>query len=110
VPNGGHGLDVPYYFPTFVHALGLLFLTDPSLYSGRSVGFNNPSFISAFASSFVSFAVNLNPNEKVGQPTITPSWSKWTGRGEEMLFNRTGAGAPLVEAFTTDSALRARCR
>ncbi|KAK7055877.1 carboxylic ester hydrolase [Favolaschia claudopus] len=94
IPPGLHANDVAYYWPT---------LSTPS--------FQNKAFIDAFAQSFTSFAISLDPNVKVS-PTITPKWDKWDiahGRAE-MNFNRTVEGAPVVEAVRTDGGLLERCR
>ncbi|KAJ7573689.1 Alpha/Beta hydrolase protein [Mycena floridula] len=91
VPPGGHSQDQAYYFPTL----------------GTPV-FNNPDFIKAFSHAFLSFAMSLDPNIKV-EPTITPTWAKWTF-DEEMLFNKTTDDQPLIVARNTDPALLERCR
>jgi hypothetical protein len=90
-----HGNDGPYYFP------------------GTSTPpFNNTAFINAFAQSFTSFIINLDPNDKVDPTTITPHWDIFAtpGRHTEMLFNKTTAGAPVVQTTTTSDALLQRCR
>ncbi|KAJ7587028.1 Alpha/Beta hydrolase protein, partial [Mycena floridula] len=91
VPNGNHGDDIAYYFPT-AHSAPI---------------FNNPDFVKAFSHAFLSFAMFLDPNVKV-VPTITPTWNRWTSN-QEMLFNRTAAALPLVEPTTTNQALLERC-
>jgi len=95
IPPGLHGNDVVYYFP------------------GTSTPpFNNTAFINAFAQSFTSFIINLDPNDKVDPTTITPHWDTFAtpGRHTEMLFNKTTAGAPVVQTTTTSDALLQRCR
>ncbi|KAJ7716032.1 Alpha/Beta hydrolase protein [Mycena olivaceomarginata] len=93
IPPGLHSYDVPYYFPSIVTPL-----------------FKNTSFINAFAQSFMSFGISLNPNVKIDPTTITPPWQKWEGRHMEMLFNSTAAGLPLVEPMETSDALLERCQ
>ncbi|KAJ7152858.1 Alpha/Beta hydrolase protein [Mycena filopes] len=100
VPQGLHGRDLQYYFPS-------LPLDVPVL--GYPEFFNNTVFINAFARSFISFAISLDPNVKVA-PTITPRWDTWADGEREMVFNRTEAGVPLVRARKTDEALLERCR
>ncbi|KAJ7443944.1 Alpha/Beta hydrolase protein [Mycena galericulata] len=93
IPPGLHGNDVVYYFP------------------GTSTPpFNNTAFINAFAQSFTSFIINLDPNIKVNPATITPQWNKFDVGNTEMLFNMTAAGQPVVHAITTSSALLTRCQ
>ncbi|KAJ7056822.1 Alpha/Beta hydrolase protein [Mycena amicta] len=91
VPPALHGNDVVYYFP-----------------GGSTPPFNNTSFINAFAQSFTSFIINLNPNIKVSN-TITPLWGTFNVGNTEMLFNRTAAGLPQVQPIVTDSKLLQRC-
>ncbi|KAJ6568772.1 Alpha/Beta hydrolase protein, partial [Mycena capillaripes] len=92
IPPGLHGHDVVYYFP------------------GTSTPpFNNADFINAFAQSFTSFIINLDPNIKVSN-TITPHWNMFNDDHTEMLFNMTAAGAPVVRQITTSNALLNRCR
>ncbi|KAJ7125538.1 Alpha/Beta hydrolase protein [Mycena crocata] len=93
IPPGGHGQDVAFYFP-----------------GGGTPSFNNTQFINAFAQSFTSFIVNLDPNIKVDPATITPHWDMFNVQDTEMLFNRTVAGAPVVEPITTSDALLQRCQ
>ncbi|KAJ7195241.1 Alpha/Beta hydrolase protein [Mycena pura] len=94
IPPGLHANDLDYYF------------------TSRGVpGFNNAEFIDAFAQSFTSFIINLDPNIKVDPTTITPFWNKFDVGNTEMLFNRTAAapGAPVVQPITTSSTLLERC-
>ncbi|KAJ7835554.1 alpha/beta-hydrolase [Mycena olivaceomarginata] len=93
VPPGLHGNDVAYYFP-----------------GSSTPPFNNTAFINAFAQSFTSFIINLDPNIKVDPTTITPPWNKFNISDTEMLFNRTAAGVPVVQPITTSDALLERCR
>ncbi|KAJ7906506.1 Alpha/Beta hydrolase protein [Mycena leptocephala] len=93
IPPGLHSYDVPYYFPSIVTPL-----------------FKNTSFINAFAQSFMSFGISLNPNVKIDPTTITPPWKKWEARHTEMLFNSTAAGLPLVEPMETSDTLFERCQ
>ncbi|KAJ7237934.1 Alpha/Beta hydrolase protein, partial [Mycena rebaudengoi] len=93
IPPGRHGNDVAYYFP-----------------NGTPPPFNNPTFINAFAQSFTSFIINLDPNIKVDPTTITPRWSPFIIGNTEMLFNKTEAGEPVVQPITTSTDLLQRCR
>ncbi|KAJ7167191.1 Alpha/Beta hydrolase protein, partial [Mycena crocata] len=97
IPPGGHGTDLPYYFPS----IGLGFETNP---------FNNTAFRDAFAQSFTSFAISLDPNIKVDPTTITPKWNKWIAGQREMLFNKTEADVPVVKPIKTSNALLGRCQ
>ncbi|KAJ7625350.1 Alpha/Beta hydrolase protein [Mycena polygramma] len=88
--------DLINYFPSF---------TD----FGLTLIFNNTDFINAFTQGFVSFAANLDPDDKL-RPSIVPVWRKWSRAGEtEMLFNETELGAPDIAPFNTSSALLERC-
>ncbi|KAF7359803.1 COesterase domain-containing protein [Mycena venus] len=55
IPPALHGMDKSYYFP-----------------GDSPPPFNNAAFIDAFAQSFTSFIINLDPNIKVDPTTITP--------------------------------------
>ncbi|KAJ7314752.1 Alpha/Beta hydrolase protein [Mycena albidolilacea] len=91
-----HGSDVFYYFPSFT-------------FPGTELSFNNTAFIDGFADGFLSFAVNLDPNDKL-QPTVTPTWPKWSSTGAvEMVFNRTEAGDLSIVANPTSPGLLNRC-
>ncbi|KAJ7149773.1 alpha beta-hydrolase [Mycena crocata] len=93
IPPGLHEDDVAYYLPGMT--------TEP---------FNNSAFIDAFAQSFTSFAISLDPNVKVNPTTITPHWNVWDNGNTEMLFNKTEADQPVVHPITTSNALLERCR
>ncbi|KAJ7920201.1 Alpha/Beta hydrolase protein, partial [Mycena leptocephala] len=99
VPPGLHGRDLPYYFPS-------LEIDVPEL---AFPIFNNTAFIDAFAQSFTSFAISLNPNVKISPMTITPTWKKWSAAQAEMLFNKTVADAPDVRPIRTSDKLLERC-
>ncbi|KAF8214334.1 alpha beta-hydrolase [Mycena galopus ATCC 62051] len=92
IPPAIHGNDVPYYFT-----------------GGVTPRFNNTQFIDAFAQSFTSFIINLDPNVKVDSTTITPHWNKFDISHTEMLFNMTAGGVPVVHPITTSDALLQRC-
>ncbi|KAJ7616846.1 alpha beta-hydrolase [Mycena polygramma] len=92
IPPGLHANDVAYYWPT---------LSTPP--------FQNRDFINAFAQSFTSFAISLDPNVKVDPTTITPPWSQWNVGNTEMNFNETD-GIPVVGPVTTSDALLQRCQ
>ncbi|KAJ7149873.1 Alpha/Beta hydrolase protein [Mycena crocata] len=96
IPPGGHGTDIPYYFPS-----SALVESEP---------FNNTAFRDAFAQSFTSFAISLDPNVKVDPTTITPKWNKWIAGKTEMLFNKTEADVPVVKPIKTSDALLERCQ
>ncbi|KAJ7909699.1 hypothetical protein B0H13DRAFT_1616321, partial [Mycena leptocephala] len=64
VPPATHKSDLPYYFPSLVPTVSFPVL-------------NNTDFINAFAKSFTSFAISLDPDTKVDNATITLAWSKW---------------------------------
>ncbi|KAJ7234481.1 alpha beta-hydrolase [Mycena rebaudengoi] len=93
IPPGLHGNDFAYYFPM-----------------GNPPPFNNPSFVNAFAQSFTSFVINLDPNIKVDPTTITPRWNPFAFGNTEMLFNKTEAGVPVVRPITTSNDLLRRCQ
>ncbi|KAK1234053.1 hypothetical protein PQX77_002747 [Marasmius sp. AFHP31] len=71
--------------------------------------FNNTDFVNAFAQSFVSFAVSLDPNVKVDPSNITPQWDQYNLAGDEMVFNRTIDDLPDVRLVETRKDLLARC-
>ncbi|KAJ7791801.1 alpha beta-hydrolase [Mycena olivaceomarginata] len=72
--------------------------------------FNNAAFINAFAQSFTSFIINLDPNIKVDPTTITPHWNKFDIGDTEMLFNQTAVdGLPVVQPIETSFGLLGRC-
>ncbi|KAF7335628.1 COesterase domain-containing protein [Mycena venus] len=84
----------PYYWP-----------------NGVAPPFNNTAFINAFAQSFTSFIVNLDPNKKLN-PTILPPWSKYdilTGNTAELVFNKTTSDQPDIRPLKTDGKLLERC-
>ncbi|KAJ6540509.1 Alpha/Beta hydrolase protein [Mycena capillaripes] len=93
IPPGLHSIDQAYYFP-----------------GGSPPPFDNQAFINAFAQSFTSFIINLNPNVKVDPTTITPRWKSFNVLDHtEMLFNRTDDGLPVVTPIKTSGALLERC-
>jgi hypothetical protein len=90
-------MDLDYYFPS------------STPFGGGSLSFNNATFISSFAGSFLSFVVSLDPNIKVDPiNNITPEWPVY--KGEEMRFNRTQYNTTDIRLATTDEALLERCR
>ncbi|KAJ6520815.1 Alpha/Beta hydrolase protein [Mycena vulgaris] len=92
IPPGLHGDDLAYYFP-----------------GATTPPFNNTDFINAFAQSFTSFIINLDPNIKINPTTITPQWDLFEVRNTEIIFNMT-AGVPVVQPITTSDALLERCQ
>ncbi|KAJ7183590.1 alpha beta-hydrolase [Mycena filopes] len=101
LPPAIHGEDVLYYYPSvIIDVPGLPFTPN-----------NNTDFSDAFARSFISFAISLDPNIKV-ESSITPPWNTWKPKvgATEMLFNVTEGGAAVVDAFETAGALLKRCQ
>ncbi|KAJ7074583.1 Alpha/Beta hydrolase protein [Mycena amicta] len=99
IPPSLHGDDVSYYFPTF------------AAFGPPTPQFNNTDFISAFVGGFLSFAVNLDPNETL-LPTIAPTWPKWSARAqEEFVFNETASAdpEPAIGLQKVDEGLLERC-
>ncbi|KAJ7848812.1 alpha beta-hydrolase [Mycena olivaceomarginata] len=93
IPPALHSMDLAYYFP-----------------SRSAPPFNNAAFINAFAQSFTSFIINLDPNIKVDPTTITPHWNKFDIGDAEMLFNQTAVdGLPVVQPIETSFGLLERC-
>ncbi|KAL0578555.1 hypothetical protein V5O48_003456 [Marasmius crinis-equi] len=88
-----HASDIAFYFPTL----------------GAPITFNNTDFINAFAQSFISFAISLDPNVKVDPTNITPQWNLYSMGDTEMVFNKTAENLPDVHAITTNEDLLARC-
>ncbi|KAJ7049577.1 Alpha/Beta hydrolase protein [Mycena amicta] len=99
IGSGLHASDLPYYWTTM---------------APNGPSFNNSGFIEAFSQTFTNFAISLDPNTKTS-PTILPQWVPWTDSangGTEMLFNKTSAGVPVVQATTltaSQSGLLTRC-
>ncbi|KAF4614038.1 hypothetical protein D9613_008113 [Agrocybe pediades] len=91
IPPGSHGQDVGYYFN-----------------NGKPPAFADPGFDAAFSESFLDFAMNLDTNVKHDPINITPQWQQWQG-SNEMLFNKTDAGAAVVQPIKTSTALLDRC-
>ncbi|KAF8869965.1 alpha beta-hydrolase [Infundibulicybe gibba] len=91
VPPANHGDDIFYYFP-----------------KAGTPRFANPDFSKAFSGSFLNFVLSLSPDIKSDPTTITPKWDAWEG-STEMVFNRTEAGNPDIQAMKTSSALLKRC-
>ncbi|KAJ7708326.1 Alpha/Beta hydrolase protein [Mycena rosella] len=99
-----HGMDVLSYFPSIrMDEPDLAALVDPAPYT-------NPVFTDAFAQSFTSFAISLDPNIKVDPTTITPPWPQWHIANSEMVFNKTETDVPSVKAMKTDDVLLRRCQ
>ena len=113
IPPGNHGDDLSYYFPTTYAVCSLLFnpSSDNSLTSNNANGippYANTQFDASFAESYLKFAMALNPNAKFDANDITPHWDTWQG-ANEMLFNHTEAGAPVIKQIRTSPALLERC-
>ncbi|KAF9557104.1 alpha/beta-hydrolase [Agrocybe pediades] len=91
IPPGRHAQDLPYYFT-----------------NGKPPAFANRGFDTGFSESFLNFAMNLDTNVKHDPANITPRWQMWEG-SNEMLFNKTVAGAPVIQPIKTSTALLDRC-
>ncbi|PPQ80160.1 hypothetical protein CVT25_001453 [Psilocybe cyanescens] len=92
IPPGLHGMDVGFYFNN----------------GALPAAFPNLQFDTAFSGSFQNFVISLNTNVKTDPTNITPLWQLWNG-SNEMLFNRTEAGAADIRAIKTSNALLNRC-
>ncbi|PPQ80630.1 hypothetical protein CVT25_001636 [Psilocybe cyanescens] len=92
VPPGTHGMESAFYFNN----------------GALPAAFPNLKFVNAFSESFQNFGISLDPNVKTDPTNITPPWKLWNGTNE-MLFDRTKAGAPDIRAFKTSDALVERC-
>ncbi|KAJ6577949.1 hypothetical protein B0H19DRAFT_1229904 [Mycena capillaripes] len=101
IPPGFHGSDIQYYFPSTA-------IDAPDIATAPI--FNNTAFIAAFAQSFISFAISLDPNIKVNPTSLTPKWNKWEVGHTEMIFNKTEADVPLIKPGKTSDVLLERCR
>ncbi|KAF7328399.1 Carboxylic ester hydrolase [Mycena venus] len=101
IPPATHTADVLYYFPSI--STDLPQVVFPPV-------FDNTTFRNAFAQSFTSFAISLDPNIKVDPTTITPKWSQWASRHTEMLFNKTESNTSVVRTEHTSSTLLERCQ
>ncbi|KAJ7889187.1 alpha beta-hydrolase [Mycena leptocephala] len=99
VPPAVHGIDDLYYFSSMaVDAV-----------ADNIPFFNNTAFIDAFAQTFTSFAISLDPNIKISR-TITPKWNIWSAGNTEMLFNKTDNDIPVVTSIKTSDSLLERCQ
>jgi hypothetical protein len=58
----------------------------------------------------MSFAISLNPNEKIDPTNIVPDWPLFSNGSSQMVFNRTEAGEPDIQLTPVDEALLERCR
>ncbi|KAF7980340.1 hypothetical protein HWV62_38769 [Athelia sp. TMB] len=92
IPPGYHGDDIPYYFTS----------------GGQP--FPSPEFISSFSGSFLDVILSLNPNVHFDPANKTPHWPLWSLDHEEMLFNKTESGKPLIRIVKTDDGLLERCK
>ncbi|KAK1229858.1 hypothetical protein PQX77_007076 [Marasmius sp. AFHP31] len=101
IPPATHGLDLPYYWPSYL-------TLSPSPIPFPET-FNNTEFIDAFAQSFVSFAISLDPNAKVDPSNITPQWDLHDISTDRMVFNKTVDNLPDVRLVGTNKDLLARC-
>ncbi|KAL0065737.1 hypothetical protein AAF712_007220 [Marasmius tenuissimus] len=101
IPPPFHGQDLSYYWPSF--------LTSPENPLPRLGRFNNTNFIDAFAQSFISFAISLNPNVKVDPSTITPQWDLYDLANNKMMFNKTVDDLPDIRLVGTSEDFLERC-
>ncbi|KAJ7863934.1 Alpha/Beta hydrolase protein [Mycena olivaceomarginata] len=90
IPPATHTADALYYFPSIT--------TDVPQQVFPPV-FDNTTFRDAFAQSFTSFAISLDPNVKSVASTQT-----------EMLFNKTESNLADVRSKCTSSTLLERCQ
>ncbi|KAJ8083149.1 hypothetical protein PM082_009018 [Marasmius tenuissimus] len=100
IPPAAHGQDLPYYWPSY-----LTLSPSPVL----PEIFDNTEFVNAFAQSFASFAISLDPNVKVDPSNITPQWNLHDISIDKMVFNKTVDNLPDVRPVKTDKDLLARC-
>ncbi|KAF9255241.1 alpha/beta-hydrolase [Marasmius fiardii PR-910] len=96
VPPANHLNDIAYTFPSASSAVG-------------PVNSNNTDFIEAFARSFTSFAVSLNPGDKLNSPTSN-QWGMYGSGKTEMIFNTTSGDLPDIHIAKSNDALLRRCR
>ncbi|KAJ8083136.1 hypothetical protein AAF712_007218 [Marasmius tenuissimus] len=101
VPPATHAQDVIYYFTSYL-------TLSPSPLPLPEV-FNNTDFVNAFAQSFVSFAISLDPNVKVDPSSITPQWDLYDGSAKKMVFNKTVDDLPDIRLVETNKDLLTRC-
>jgi hypothetical protein len=73
------------------------------------VAFNNAIFFHNFQQAFFATAMSLDPNAHFISDNITPFWPSWKETGENMLFNMTTMGAPLVKLIGKDNEQSERC-
>ncbi|KAK1230314.1 hypothetical protein PQX77_006607, partial [Marasmius sp. AFHP31] len=102
IPPALHGQDSSYYWPSLV-------TLNPGTLLGTPITFNNTDFIDAFAQSFASFAISLDPNIKVDPSSITPQWDLYDLSTNEIVFNKTEDDLPDIRPIETKKDLLARC-
>jgi hypothetical protein len=73
------------------------------------VPFDNADFIHNFQQAFFATAISLSPNAHFINDNITPFWPIWKEARQVMVYNKTDAGAPIVQLVGKDSALLERC-
>jgi hypothetical protein len=71
--------------------------------------FVNTQFQRAYVGGYLSTSISLNPNMHIDADSILPKWPLWDGKNE-MLYNVTEDGAPVVQVIATDSKLLDRCK
>ncbi|KAJ8496644.1 hypothetical protein ONZ45_g12373 [Pleurotus djamor] len=92
IPPGLHGDDLGAYFPDF-----------------QPPTFDNPTFISSFAQTFISFIRKQDPNFKFDPTNITPRWPRYRVSEGGVVFNRTEDAQPDIRFRKVDSAFLERC-
>ncbi|KAK1234058.1 hypothetical protein PQX77_002752, partial [Marasmius sp. AFHP31] len=102
IPPAIHGQDSSFYWPSLI-------TLNPGTLLGSPITFNNTDFVNAFAQSFVSFAISLDPNVKVDPSNITPQWDLYSLSNDEMVFNKTVDDLPDIRPIETNKDLLARC-
>jgi hypothetical protein len=58
----------------------------------------------------MTFAVSLDPNDKINSSSVLPQWDQWTDSHTELVFNVTETGQTNLSTITTDEAVLDRCR
>ncbi|KAI0315765.1 alpha/beta-hydrolase [Amylostereum chailletii] len=111
VAFGSKGWKSEFAIPPALHGmdLGTVFSQNVTAFSRGEPLYTNPAFSLAFRTAFFSLAENLDPNAHPGVDTIAPAFSAWNATQEEVLFNKTEAGEPVVDVVNTDTGLSGRC-
>jgi hypothetical protein len=67
------------------------------------------AFQEAFAESFASMIIYLDPNDKLNKTNPVPLWPIWAQGQTEMVFNVTSSSSPDIYTINTNSTLLERC-